>query len=110
MKPMPSEVVIPLGRVDAEEFFVLGNVGNNLNKPAKLGMTVGRYVVTYESGQQEVIPLVVGQNVADMRYGHFVPEAEPAFMAPDHFTSDDKKPPACLIISTKCCRSSRRSN
>ncbi|MHB8952373.1 MAG: sugar-binding domain-containing protein [Pirellulaceae bacterium] len=89
---VPSEVVIPLHGIGAEEFFVVGNVGRELNKPSKAGATVGQYVVTYESGQEEMIPLVVGNNVADVRYGHFVPDAEPAFMMPDQFSAEGEGP------------------
>ena len=86
--PVPCEVVIPLHGIGAEEFFVVGNVGRELNKPSKAGATVGCYVVAYESGAEELIPLVVGRNVADVRYGHFVPDAEPAFMMPDQFSAE----------------------
>ena len=71
---------------------MVGNVGRDLNKPSKAGATVGAYVLTYESGEEEVIPLVVGKNVADMRYGHFVPDAVPAFMMPDQFSADEEGP------------------
>ncbi|MHB8969786.1 MAG: sugar-binding domain-containing protein [Pirellulaceae bacterium] len=89
---VPTEVAIPLHGMGAEELFVVGNVGPNLNQAAKAGATVGHYVVTYESGKEETIPLVVGNNVADVRYGHFVPDAEPAFMLPDQFSSEGEEP------------------
>ncbi len=89
---VPSEVVIPLGGIGAEELFVVGNVGRDFNLPAKVGAAVASYVVTYEGGEQETIPLVVGKNVADMRYGHFVPDAVPAFIMPDSFSVDEEGP------------------
>ena len=52
---------------------------------------MGRYLVTYEDGEEEVIPLIVGQNMADMRYGHFVSDAVPAFMMPDQFSADEEE-------------------
>jgi hypothetical protein len=39
-----------------------------------------------------LIPLVVGDNTADVRYGHFVPNAEPAFMLPDPFSAEGEGP------------------
>lgn len=89
---VPAAVVIPLQGVGAEELFVLGNVGRDLDQPSKSGVTVGHYIVTYESGEEELIPLVVGKNVADMRYGHFVPDAVPAFMMPDQFSAEEEGP------------------
>jgi beta-mannosidase len=88
----PAEVVIPLGGVGAGELFVAGNVGRDLDKPSKTGATVGEYILTYESGEEEVIPLVVGKNLADMRYGHFVPDAVPAFIMPDQFSAEAEEP------------------
>ncbi|MFZ1934677.1 MAG: sugar-binding domain-containing protein [Thermoguttaceae bacterium] len=86
------EVVVPLHGIGAEEMFVLGNVGRDFDKPSRAGATVGRYVITYENGEEEAIPLVVGKNVADMRYGHFASDAVPAFMMPDQYSVDDKAP------------------
>ena len=45
-----------------------------------------------KSGEEEEIPLVVGKNVADMRYGHFVPDAVPAFIMPDQFSAEEEGP------------------
>lgn len=88
---VPSEIVIPLGGTGAEELFIAGNVGRNLGKPSKAGATVGRYLVTYEDGVEEAIPLIVGQNMADMRYGHFASDAVPAFIMPDQFSVDEEE-------------------
>ncbi len=90
-QPPASEVAIPLAGAAAEEFFVLGNVGAGFDIQAKAGATVGQYVVAYESGQTEVVPLVVGKNLAPMRYGHFVPEAEVAYALPDRHLSDAER-------------------
>ncbi len=89
--PSPAEVAIPLAGAAAEEFFVLGNVGAGFDIEAKAGATVGQYVVSYESGQQEVVPLVVGKNLAHVRYGHFVPEAEPAYALSDKHPPDAER-------------------
>jgi beta-mannosidase len=87
---MPSQVVVPLNGVAGEELFVLGNVGAGFDPQAKAGATLGQYIVTYESGHQETIPLVAGKNVAHLRYGHFVPEAEVAFALPDRPEPDSR--------------------
>ncbi len=76
---LPLEVVIPLGSTTAEEIFFLGNVGNGFDTTPDTETPVGEYVLRYEDGREEVVPLVAGKNVADFRYGHFVPEAEFAF-------------------------------
>jgi beta-mannosidase len=89
-KTVPSEVVIPLGGATAEELFLLGNVGRDLKSGWKPGAVVGEYAVTYESGKEETISLVVGKNAADMRYGHFVSDAVPAFIMPDQFSADEE--------------------
>lgn len=81
---LPSEIEIPLGGATAEELFVLGNVAMGLNATWDTDTPVGEYVLSYETGEQEVIPLILGKNLADARYGHFADEAELAFAFGDN--------------------------
>jgi hypothetical protein len=75
----PSEITIPLNGTSAEEIFMLGHVGTGFDTGDDVPTPVGEYVLTYEDGQSEAIKLVGGKNVADVRYGHFVPEAVYAY-------------------------------
>ncbi len=76
----PSEVVVPLHGVAAEELFCLGHVGEGFDTNPDVETPVGEYVLHYRNGETETVPLIAGKNVADLHYGRqFVPEAEFAF-------------------------------
>ena len=79
VQALPAEVVIPLKGTRAEEIFFLGNVGDGFEIAPEVETPVGEYVLRYVDGREEVVPLIAGRNVANSRYGHFVPEAEFAF-------------------------------
>lgn len=83
LPPIPAQIVIPLAGVTVEQLFCLGHVGSGFDTSPETETSVGEYVLTYTNGQQESIPLIAGRNVADMRYGCFVPEAEAAFILRD---------------------------
>jgi len=76
LKELPSEVVIPMGGYAGEELHFIGNVGTGFPTTPDLETPVGQYVIHYENGKTENVPLVAGNNVADMRYGNFVPNAQ----------------------------------
>jgi len=75
----PSEVVIPLNDAPAEELFCLGHVGEGFGPAPRTPTPVGEYRILYADGKSETVPLLAGANVADLRYGSFVPGAEFAF-------------------------------
>ena len=75
----PAEVVIPLAGTPAEELFCLGHVGSGFDSAPGVLTPVGEYVLHYVHGEVETVPLVAGRNIADLRYGSFVPKAEFAF-------------------------------
>jgi beta-mannosidase len=75
----PREIVIPLNGTAAEELFALGHVGVGFDTGDDVLTPVGEYLLAYEDGRHEVIELIAGKNVADVRYGHFVPEAVYAY-------------------------------
>ncbi len=75
----PTQVVIPMGGSAGPELHFIGNVGSGFPVAANVETPVGEYVVHYANGQSEHVSLIAGKNVADVRYGHFVPEAEFAF-------------------------------
>ena len=74
-----AEVLIPLHDTPAEELFCLGHVGSGFASSFDSPTPVGEYVLHYADGEVETVPLIAGRNVADLRYGSFVPEAEFAF-------------------------------
>jgi beta-mannosidase len=75
----PSQVVIPIGGYSGQQLHFIGNVGSGFAVTPDVAIPVGEYVIHYANGQNESVPLVAGKNVADVRYGHFVPEAEFAY-------------------------------
>jgi len=75
----PIAVVIPMGGYAGPELHFIGNVGSGFPVAADTETPVGEYVVHYANGQSERVSLTAGKNVADVRYGHFVPEAELAY-------------------------------
>ena len=75
----PTQVVIPMGGYAGPELHFIGNVGTGFPVAPDAEIPVGEYVVHYANGQTERVPLIAGKNVADLRYGHFVPEAEFAY-------------------------------
>ncbi len=87
----PAEVIVPLHGIAAEELFCLGHVGSGFDATPDVETPVGEYVLRYENGKAEQIPLIAGRNVADIRYGHFVPEAEffLGFKGGDVFTPEE---------------------
>jgi len=88
----PSEVLVPLHGITAEEISFLGNVGDGFETVPDVETPVGEYVIRYVDGREEVVPLVSGKNVAHYRYGHFVPEAEFAFGFRDPTAQYSDKP------------------
>jgi len=91
----PQEVVIPLSGTPAEELFCLGHVGSGFDPAPDVLTPLGEYVLRYENGEAETVPLVAGRNVADLRYGSFVPEAEFAFGLRDP-EAEESAPPEAL--------------
>ncbi len=75
----PSEVVIPMGGYAGQQLHFIGNVGSGFPVAPDAETPVGEYVVHYANGEREIVPLIAGENVADLRYGHFVPDAEFAY-------------------------------
>lgn len=75
----PSQVVIPMNGQNGTELHFIGNVGSGFPAIPGVETPVGDYVVHYANKQTENIPLVGGKNVANIEYGHFVPEAQFAF-------------------------------
>ncbi len=90
----PSEVVVPLGGTPAQELFCLGHVGNGFDPAPDVLTPVGEYVLRYDGGETETVPLVAGRNVADLRFGSFVPEAEFAFGLRDAYAEGAAAPGA----------------
>ena len=84
----PLQVTLPMGGYSGDELHFIGNVGSGFPNTPGTETAVGEYVVHYANGELEVIPLIAGENVADVQYGHFVPEAEVAFTLRPH----DPKP------------------
>ena len=80
----PPQVVIPMGGYAGQELHFVGNVGSGFPVTADLETTVGDYVIHYVNGQSEDVGLIAGKNVADLHYGHFVPEAEFAYGLKPH--------------------------
>ena len=80
----PAQVVIPLGGYAGQELHFVGNVGSGFPVTADLETTVGDYVIHYANGQSEDVGLIAGKNVANLHYGHFVPEAEFAYGLKPH--------------------------
>lgn len=75
----PSHVVIPMQEQTGTELHFIGNVGSGFPIAPGVGTPVGEYAILYANGQVENVPLVAGKNVADVRYGHFVPDAQFAY-------------------------------
>jgi len=80
----PSQVVIPLNGYAGKELHFIGNVGSGFPIADGVETPVGDYVIHYANGQTEDVPLVAGRNVADINYGHFVPEAQFAYGLKPH--------------------------
>jgi len=80
----PSRVVLPMGGYAGTALHFIGNVGSGFPATPDVQTPVGEYVVHYANGQTESIHLVAGKNVADVRYGHFVPEAQFAYGLKPH--------------------------
>jgi beta-mannosidase len=79
LAPYPTQVVIPIGGYAGQQLHFIGNVGSGFPITPDVETPVGDYVIHYTNGQNENVPLVAGKNVADVRYGHFVPDAEFAY-------------------------------
>ena len=75
----PAREVVPMGGYAGRELHFIGNVGSGFPVAPDVETPVGDYVIRYANGQSENVPLVAGKNVADVHYGHFVPDAEFAF-------------------------------
>jgi beta-mannosidase len=75
----PSDVVIPLRGHTGRELHFIGNVGSGFPVSPDMETPVGEYVIKYANGTVENVPLVAGKNIADIRYGHFVPDAQFAY-------------------------------
>ena len=75
----PTHVVIPMAGYAGQELHFIGNVGSGFSVSPDAETPVGEYVIHYGNGQGEIVPLIAGKNVADLRYGDFVPEAEFAY-------------------------------
>ncbi len=80
----PSQVVIPMADYAGTDLHFVGNVGSGFPVTPDVQTPVGEYVVHYANGETESVPLVAGKNVADVRYGHFVPEAQFAYGLKPH--------------------------
>jgi beta-mannosidase len=80
----PSEVAIPMNGSNGTEVHFIGNVGSGFPSNPDVETPVGNYIIRYTNGQDEDIPLIAGKNVADVEYGHFVPEAQFAFGLKPH--------------------------
>lgn len=80
----PSQVVIPMGGYAGTDLHFVGNVGAGFPTGPDVQTPVGDYIVHYANGQNEDIPLIAGTNVADVNYGHFVPEAQFAYGLKPH--------------------------
>ncbi len=78
-KPYPSQVTIPMGGYAGTDLYFIGNVGSGFPIAPDVETPVGEYVVHYANGQIEDVPLIAGKNVADVHYGHFVPDAQFAY-------------------------------
>ena len=76
---LPSEVRIDLGGAKARAIHCLGQVYEGPALKDGEELAVGEYVIEYQDGEREAHPLIAGRNVAPIRYGNFVPEAELAF-------------------------------
>ena len=80
----PSQVAIPMGGYAGTDLHFVGNVGSGFPAAPDARTPVGEYVVHYSNGNTENVPLVAGKNVADVNYGHFVPEAQFAYGLKPH--------------------------
>jgi beta-mannosidase len=80
----PAQVVIPMGGFAGQQLHFVGNVGSGFPVAPDTETPVGDYVIHYANGQKEIVALIAGKNVADLRYGHFVPEAEFAYGLKPH--------------------------
>ena len=80
----PSQIVIPMNGHAAKELHFIGNVGSGFPDEPEIETPVGDYIIHYANEQTEDVPLIAGKNVADIRYGHFVPEAEFAYGLKPH--------------------------
>ena len=80
----PVQIVIPMGGFAGHELHFIGNVGSGFPIDPEVETPVGDYVIHYANGQAEDLPLIAGRNVADLTYGHFVPEAEFAYGVKPH--------------------------
>jgi beta-mannosidase len=80
----PSQVVIPMGGYAGTDLHFIGNVGAGFPATPEARTPVGEYVVHYSNGDTEDVPLVAGKNVADVSYGHLVPEAQFAYGLKPH--------------------------
>jgi beta-mannosidase len=80
----PTQVTVPMGGYAGDELDFIGNVGAGFPTGPGAETEVGEYVVHYANHEPQVIRLVAGKNVADVQYGHFVPQAEVAFTLRPH--------------------------
>lgn len=80
----PSQVVIPMNGHAGKELHFIGNVGSGFLTTPEVETPVGDYIIRYANGQDEDVPLIAGKNVADIDYGHFVPEAQFAYGLKPH--------------------------
>ncbi|HLV88281.1 MAG TPA: glycoside hydrolase family 2 TIM barrel-domain containing protein [Candidatus Sulfotelmatobacter sp.] len=71
----PAQAVIPMNGATGKALHFIGNVGSGFPVDPDVETPVGEYVIRYANGQSETVPLIAGKNVADIRYGHFVPDA-----------------------------------
>jgi beta-mannosidase len=75
----PSQVEVPMNGFSGTDLYFIGNVGSGFSVAPDVQTPIGDYVIHYANGQTEDISLVAGRNVTDIRYGHFVPEAQFAY-------------------------------
>ena len=75
----PAQIAIPMHGQSGRELHFIGNVGSGFPVEPDVETSVGDYIIHYVNGQDEIVPLIAGKNVADINYGHFVPEAEFAY-------------------------------
>ena len=77
---IPPQVVIPIGGYAGKQLHFIGNVGIGISRSRRmLKLQSGNMSSTTPTGKAKTFPLIAGKNVADVRYGHFVPEAEFAY-------------------------------
>ena len=88
---LPRKVEIPVG-LSADEVYFLGNVGFNGYPEIKEKRKIARYVLVYEDGEKEDIPLINGINFASYKGVSFVPEAHPGFYFNDRDLPEEEIP------------------